>query len=447
MPKRLGVLVVCPSSLADSVREAITRRCRLRWQDDDAVRLLVIPEEQAEHGKYVSSQIKKLTKAGQRRYHVMSVGSVECGKDLLPDELMSNKDLRLSQKAFVERRLPKVLGEHGLDWLSQVAETISDWTVSTVNSDTIKRWLRQFDRVEPLESHSWVGERLLRVLDFWSTQKLNTALRLTPQELLGFDYVCVNGHRLGNSAAALSYRIEKSLPSGSSSVAIFDQVVRIPGPSRLLLIEDCMLTGFEITSLLGSLLGCPPLDAKPTVAPLSTPSLLKEKKIKLRVAVAANWGLAALRKFCDEHGLDNIEVEPPAVELTTLTQAGLSALAAGGLFDDEYCLVDPPTHVSRLAFQSLTLWRDHDGARRAAEICGRIGEQLYRRHLDLKGKSWPQRRIAESAFGVRYNGLALAFSHSVPKETLPLFWIGGEVEILGRATEWEPLFPSGREQI
>lgn len=41
-------------------------------------------------------------------------------------------------------------------------------------------------------------------------------------------------------------------------------------------------------------------------------------------------------------------------------------------------------------------------------------------------------------------GMALAFGHSVPKASLPLFWMDGDVTIGANSLKWQPLFPDAK---
>jgi hypothetical protein len=75
--------------------------------------------------------------------------------------------------------------------------------------------------------------------------------------------------------------------------------------------------------------------------------------------------------------------------------------------------------------------------------CAAIGRQLYKLYAEKRGKSMTDRKLDEASLGIRGLSLALAFSHSIPKETLPLFWMGGNIEVEGRKPLWIPLFQSG----
>jgi len=91
-------------------------------------------------------------------------------------------------------------------------------------------------------------------------------------------------------------------------------------------------------------------------------------------------------------------------------------------------------------FQEATFWGGLERIERAIYFCGEIGHQLFRQYLVSKDWDWPERRIRESSLGVRGISMALAFAHSVPKATLPLFWMEGSVRLGKKEIHWPPLF-------
>lgn len=76
------------------------------------------------------------------------------------------------------------------------------------------------------------------------------------------------------------------------------------------------------------------------------------------------------------------------------------------------------------------------------DVCAAIGRQLFARYVSLKGWDWHPSRIEQAGLGFDSCGLTLAFAHSVPKSSLPLFWMGGRVKVKGKDIEWMPLFPN-----
>jgi hypothetical protein len=82
-----------------------------------------------------------------------------------------------------------------------------------------------------------------------------------------------------------------------------------------------------------------------------------------------------------------------------------------------------------------------------AEFCKAVGLQLFRNYVqqmcDTKGWTmWPAEKLAHAAMGMHGLALAHAFSHSIPKASLPLFWATGEVKLNGKTVNWRPLLPN-----
>jgi len=178
------------------------------------------------------------------------------------------------------------------------------------------------------------------------------------------------------------------------------------------------------------------------VPPLLDEGLLRQKSIAMRFLVTTNLGIEFLKRFLTENGLKNIQLGESGGDLITLTPLGIQALTEGRLFDEENCLRDPSSHIAPVAFQEEVIWGGGDRIERAITFCGEIGEQLFRHYLSFKKWQLPERRIRESSLGVRSIALALAFAHSVPKATLPLFWMEGRVRLGNKEIDWQPLFPS-----
>jgi hypothetical protein len=178
--------------------------------------------------------------------------------------------------------------------------------------------------------------------------------------------------------------------------------------------------------------------------PLNDPDLLRQKSIVLRFAVVTNGGLAFVKRFLKTEGLENIVIDLDGIEpMSTMTPAGLASLEDDTLYDQDDCIAEHSLRVVRRSFHSLEIWGTVDTANRAMEFCARIGRQLYGLYLNRRGKTVSDKKLNEWSLGVRGLALALAFSHSVPKETLPLFWMAGKIRWNEKELEWIPLFQSG----
>jgi len=291
---------------------------------------------------------------------------------------------------------------------------------------------------------------LLHVLDFWSSTRIGEGLRLNSDSVQGYSHVCVNRQQAGKSADALANKIQKRLNQFSSlKVADLYDVLAKNEAANILFIEDCLLTGTEITSLLRSLLGETPSGREPKTPPLQDPTLLRDRNIVMHFLVVTNMGSEILRQFLAKNGINGVQISKADDELATLTPLGIQAIREGKLFDGDKCLCDPSGHIRAVAFQDTVVWGSREQIERAISFCQDVGEQLFRHYLAAmkvhKNWDWPERKIRQSSLGMYSNALALAFAHSVPKATLPLFWMEGKVRLGDKEIDWCPLFPLAAE--
>ncbi len=167
----------------------------------------------------------------------------------------------------------------------------------------------------------------------------------------------------------------------------------------------------------------------------------------MRFPVVTTFGMKRLETFLSMNGLSNINVKPSADGLiANLTPEGIAAVAEGRFFvqDEHLCPVAPEIHLKTPAFQDLWVWKDEERVIRATRFCCDVGLQLFRAYLKWKEWEWDEKRILHCGLGMYGLGLAVAFGHSVPKASLPLFWMEGEVKIGKHSLSWQPLFPDAR---
>lgn len=437
----MGVLILCPEATEERVRRAIDRLAPTDWELEGRIRLLRIPNWRTADMGWVTGRALDHLRQSPEPHDVITV-------DLKVnfDKLAGRAALfRAAGVTKFEKVLPITLKKLNLDWLSHLDSTLrNSWHHGDINREYLENWIEQFQRCG---RSGWVAEGLLKVLDFWSDSRIRRGLNITPDGLSGFDCVCVNRHRrAGKSADAIASLVQKQLDAGNydginPKVMDFRDALLSPDFQRILYVEDCLITGNEMVRVLTALMGRQDLYGDRKADRLDDPGLLRRKYIRLRFGVVANGGFAYVRRFLEQEGFANIEFEVSEAHLLpTLTSHGLTTIESDVLCDDEDCIRDIEKSVIRTAFSSQQTWGGEERARVAMAFCEGIGRQLYKRYLEKRGKSMTDRRLDESALGIRGLALALAFSHSVPKETLPLFWMGGRVEWRGVDHKWRPLF-------
>jgi hypothetical protein len=442
----MGVLIVCPKTEEEVAINAVSREAPLNWERDGMINILAIPDRHLNNPEFVTARINESLPDESSLTHIIVLGNIRL------HEARLNNDVSLQRspgtRTFERRTLPLTLQSVKEDWLSRLDYTLRHgWHHGHIDRNYLQKWLKQFERCG---GHGWVGERLLRILEFWSDSRIREALRIDEDGLKGFDCVSVNRHQYaGKSADAIAQLVQKQLDANRFSgihdrVLDFRDAIQNEEIKTILFVEDCLITGNEMVRVLTALMDQPDVFGNSKAQPLDNPDLIREKEITLRFAVVTNGGIAYVRRFLSRYNLTNIQIEVKGVEqIDTLTTDGLTRIESDSLYDEEDCVIELERHIIRSCFKPLEIWGSRGKVERALKFCAEIGRQLYRLYVNKRGKQMPERKLEEASLGIRGMALALAFSHSVPKETLPLFWMGGGIEWDKKKVHWYPLFEAG----
>jgi hypothetical protein len=364
---------------------------------------------------------------------------------------------RFSSLIALKKELGDVISSMALDWKAHIVGSLaSGWVhgVTPLNLDRVDLWLDQFFRLGG--SNRWIGEGLLRALDFWLPNRQLLSLDLRSEILGRYERVCVNRSRPGKSGDFLSNILQKHIQNlipGYPPIVDLRELCATPsaygGCKKILFIEDGLFTATETTNCISALLGLPhPQGRKWSISPLTNAAPLREMEITMRFPVATTFGMKRLETFLNINKLANIDVKPAADGmLSNLTPEGIAAVAENRFFvqGEHLCPVSPEVHLKVMAFQNLAIWKSEERVDRAMKFCYDVGLQLFRQYLHWKGwTAWDEKRILHSGLGMYGLGLALAFGHSVPKASLPLFWMDGDVTIGKHSLRWQPLFPDAK---
>ena len=357
--------------------------------------------------------------------------------------------IRMASTDEFYKKIPAILRGLGLDWLTHTENKLSKWRHGSVDRNHIENWLQQFEK---LGSHRWVGEGLLKVIDFWPEDRLLSSVGLTAEALVEFDRVCFQQSESGKSADVLANLFAKQIkplnPKFPKIENFYD--VLIDGDSssnkNILFIEDGLFSGTEMTRIFGDLLGISdPHGRQEKIEKLQNVSQLRDKKVKLLFPVATSFGVARLNKFLATNSLSNVEVCPCSHgNIEVLSEVGKAAFQSDQFFEPAIrnCPTDPDNFFLKIPFQNMSVWKKTKDARRAADFCRNVGEQLFRQYIQAQKWTWHETKIQRCALGMYGMGLAFAFAHSVPKASLPLFWASGTVKLGRKPVNWEPLFPN-----
>lgn len=438
-PARL-LLVLCEHSEPE-IRRVLGKHAHAGWEREGQIRLLTIRDNFRRFRSENSARIAKCApKCGAAR--VVLLDRIEHS-----DRFGEGIDLR-SANIFPDlgsfgRGIPAILRQIGLDWRTSITARLRAWHHSVIDDAHVDEWLDQFRRF----GVPWIGEHLLRTLDFWDPERLVTALEINSQRLEQFDCICLKRQEAGKSADFLGSLLRKRVSVFAKDFPICDfvETFNVPVasniPKRVLFIEDSLLTGTEMTSFFSGLLGLPTLGRDWPVSPLKHPSFLLECKVEYQFPITTSLGQFRLRSFLETQGFQKAVLRfSDSGFIEVLTNPGQDALQAGGFFDPAIrnCPLEADQHLERVAFRGS--WKKESQRIELEKFCRVVGTQLFAEYLRQKGWTWPQRKIAVSALGMHGLGLNLAFSHSVPKASLPLLWSSGTVVFDGSKIEWRPLF-------
>jgi hypothetical protein len=368
---------------------------------------------------------------------IIAVGSVSLELDPPPGDWRTLTPVRSTSE--LRTSLSKHLSAGGLDWMSKAVTALSDFHIG-LNRSAITAWREQFLK---FKFGSWVGDALLKLLDFWPTARTTDALFSTSdpggEELLltsleQYSAITFIRAETGDSSSMMC-RLAKNkigvlLQKRRADFSTF--VKETTSPASILLIEDCLITGTEIIKLFRNL----PMES------------LRRHRIDLQFAAGTRFGEARLISYLQSAGLTNGRIlRPPGGFLPNLSAAGEAKFSSNNLFDGKHEMIGTSLDlVTGLQLRARPYFNSTQ--RKDIEyVCKAICTPLMNAHLLSKGWKAHEIEAVMPSWQLGYSGLGLllAFSHGVPKPALPLFWVEADIDVkLDGQTirvSWKPLFP------
>jgi hypothetical protein len=211
--------------------------------------------------------------------------------------------------------------------------------------------------------------------------------------------------------------------------------------------EDGLWTGTEAIGILESLQGLRPERAKTRA--LANPALLNACDLQLAYAVATDYGLALMRRYAKDKGLDRVSFW--GAREVVVAAPGVIERLADSSYDPSTLYVDGPAGDSLqpyLVQRARELCGDEQ-AQQLQGFCTAVGRQLFDNYLtdqvrdhNWSWDKWPEQKRSLAAMGMHGMALSHAFAHSIPKASLPLLWGNGPVIVGSRRVVWKALFPN-----
>jgi len=377
----------------------------------------------------------------QEAARVIIVGPVGLHPDLESSD--PRAPIRLPTTSQLREVLPDVLAAANLDWVGTLMRSLDHYH-HEIDRDRVEAWRYQFRRFDG----AWIAEALLKLLDFWPSNRVSEALFRVPGDatpssdadiqdwLASYDHIGFNKPDSGDSSTMISRlaktRIGKTL--APKRIDFHRHVTESAKPTRVLLLEDCLVTGTEIVKLLESL----PADN------------LRKHEIDFKFAVATQSGCKRLDYYLKQRGFTQVRWFVPSDNLiSNLSEAGAAAPETS-LFGEDGELVNPSAHIIDGIQLRGAPHFSSDERNAITSLSRAICWPLLESHLRDSG--WSKDRVVGVCrhwlLGFSGLGLLLAMAHGVPKPTLPLFWLEGHISVEHKGRhpyrwrgDWIPLFP------
>lgn len=460
-----SVLIVCKDEHADEIRACVLEHVHPKVMPYVEV---ISDFENIQSGnknylKIIQRAIDLSEKSETTRCKIVIDKEIKCNSSNLALHysvvLKPSSAIRPPRRDFDKSLIEKVLDEAGLSVQSFSEILVKDWIHGKVGTLEVSAWLKQFST---LGVSSDIGKTLLRSLDF--TSQLELGKRLFNVDVFGDnDHFAVLSNIqedasgkitvvVGKSAAAIANLIGKQVNISSSNChnEPADALEASKPGSSVHFFEDGLYTATEMVGVLESLLDMRKASGrKNKVRPLKNPDLLRDRKVFLRFAVGCDYGISLLKRFISENNLKNIEIYVSENKIVNvLSEAGQLEIASQNTSLEKLWESGiPDGMVTPSLYVNCMVWGSQEKTASAREFCRKVGRQLFFNYLEAqvrkrKWTMWPEVKIDKCAHGMWGLGLALAFSHSVPKSTIPLFWASGPVSVGNKTIEWKPLFPN-----
>lgn len=440
------LLIVAAEGHRDAINKKLARSVSRRRLEDGSVVSVFLSWDKAKNQYEVLSKVRAVLPP-RTRVWVVPVGGVS---DLaLKTRLGNNIDVKPEPDSgeFLRNKLDNILFDLGLTWKQDLSKALTQWVGDQIRESDIKDWLKQFDLLDG-DSNEWVGLNLLRLLEMWNSHDLLRGLNDTPTLHDETAIICVLKYENGKSADYVSTILKKGLGKVRKGRRIQDFVPMAEqnGPTaQIVVMEDGLFSGIEWAGIIESLLSLGP-SSRQKCEPLSNLEEFKKKNVTIHFALATDLGYAYLTSALATLGLTNVRVTYSKNGLRqVLTERGKKYIEGRMLYkndpDEEPRVIDDiDNNIDPIVFRDPIWGQKKD---RAMELCRRVGQDLWKDYLGRKNKSVSDEQLSDRALGSANMAFAFAFSHSVPKATLPLFWCSGKVQRKnGESFDWTPLFPN-----
>jgi hypothetical protein len=443
-PTKTKLLILCCKRSEFQVRTLLAAYTHVNWESEGLIRVVARNDNLARFRAENSFLINKYApkRNGARVVLLDDIDHEEMfgkGNDSRSVNIVSNS-------RSLERVLPAILLQSGLDAMTVLMSQLRTYIHGVVNLQSIEQWLSQFEQL----GVPYIGDYLLRTLDYWTPDRLRAACGIDAKYVQQFQWVCLKRQEVGKSGDFLSNLLRKQVTRLHPGCRMQDFVgllnsINGANAGKILFVEDGLFTGTEMTNFFSGLLGLElPKGRVPwSIGKLVNPATLTGCDIELLFPVSTSLGQQRLEIFLQKNNLKRIHINCCEIgQIEVLTNSGQAALNEGAFYDPAIsnCPSNHGEHIEKVAFRGP--WKSDAFRAQTKAFCDEVGRQLFSAYLKRKGFEWPEKKVTTSSLGMHGLGLNVAFAHSVPKASLPLLWAEGEVRFGGSKIQWVPLFPS-----
>lgn len=440
----IPLLIFCLQEHVSDVIRQIERHAANGWQEsgDIAVHAFDDTTSTGNNRRRTTEEARQLLLRydSQAVMHVLLIR----GPQITIGDLPKNPFLfpkEITKKEFLDAKSPlaSLIAATGWGWLARTKEIVQQWHHGPVDVDG---WIKQFEVL----GESWLAEYLLKNLRFITEAKLGEAIikniPSVPGSRLRFG---IFSNEIGKSGGVVSILIRKHYKDAALAEVAQCIEERNAGET-LILVEDGLYSATEIVAVLDSLLGERQPGRKQKTRAIVDKSLLNIPFF-IVFGVTVDYGVEVVRHFLarkNERLTAQLLSDGNAdTHLQVLTDPDVT----GGIMELAAFRRHLAGKVEPWIFSEACTW--HGKQQRARQICSDIGSELWDAYVTQQVNSsgwdkqaWSQERIRLCSLGMDGLGLTVILAHSIPKASLPVFWMGGNIRYGKKTLSWKPLFPN-----
>ena len=425
------ILIVVPEKRRQGVLDELHAKCTNGWEQ--YISLLAYPPratsaEKTQRAKLIVSECRR-----RESKHVFIDRETACEQRAVSSQIGSACS-KLDFYRLLEQ-LNQTISAFGLSWRDRVDAQLRS---SGLKSTPIDDWLRQFDHFDAID----VGREVIKQLELLEPNDVVKTFNISSSSLIGTDSYYTyfdDGDVAGSDASTKQTLLHLYAENRVAEVRALLESEGSSKASHIYVFADGLWSGSEFCKRVNAL------------SPLLLSS--KGRRIRFKYSIVTDFGLIVARHAIRHYQLLDVDVE--VQESTRVVKILGNRLAEA---EELQAAVNSPEELFNRLHQLVEPMVFHQPERWVPDVIfarnflAGIGQQLVtqwiRRELEREQRAMSDDAIAERAtkfaLGGGGFGLVAAFHQSVPKVTLPIIWLGGNVDWNQKSLKWKPLLYDSR---